>query len=133
MVADMPADPFAALMGEDQLASLADATLGELAGRLAARAFRPLPADATGHPQPGEPWEADAQHDALTRLHALTHLRKAAERLADQAAREAASAGAGYPQLGQACAISRQAARQRWPGLVPPYPTARPTPENRSA
>ncbi|MFC9330085.1 hypothetical protein [Kitasatospora sp. NPDC057015] len=128
----MPADRFATLMGEDQLAALADATLGELAGRLAARAFRPLPADSPGGPQPGEPWETDPQHDALTRLHALMHLRKAAERLADQAAREAADAGAGYPQLGQACAISRQAARQRWPGLVPPNPAARHTPENRS-
>ncbi|MET9618452.1 hypothetical protein [Kitasatospora indigofera] len=129
----MPADRFAALMGEDQLAALADATLGELAGRLAARAFRPLPATEPGAPAPGEPWEADPQHDALTRLHALMHLRKAAERLADQAARDAARAGAGYPQLGQACEISRQAARQRWPGLVPPAPHRTTHSENRSA
>ncbi|WP_371483715.1 hypothetical protein [Kitasatospora sp. NBC_00315] len=115
----MPADRFAALMDEDQLAALADAALGELAGRLAARAFRPLPAAG---PPPAEPWEDDAQGDALTLLHALMHLRRAAERLADRAARDAAGAGAGYPQLGQACEISRQAARQRWPGLVPSAP-----------
>ncbi len=129
MVATMPADRFAALMSEDQLAALADAALGELAGRLAARAFRPLPALGAGARAPGaEPWEEDVQGDALTLLHALMHLRRAAERLTDQAAREAASAGAGYPQLGQACEISRQAARQRWPGLVPTAPHRTPRP-----
>ncbi|MBC3839276.1 hypothetical protein GXW82_00940 [Streptacidiphilus sp. 4-A2] len=37
----------------------------------------------------------------------------------DQAATAAAREGAGYPQLGAACNMSRQGARRRWPGLVP--------------
>jgi hypothetical protein len=35
------------------------------------------------------------------------------------AARAAAAAGAGYPQIGDASNLSRQGARRRWPGLVP--------------
>ncbi|HEX4788108.1 MAG TPA: hypothetical protein VH372_06565 [Actinospica sp.] len=103
----MPGTHFTVLLSEDEIARIADAAVADLAARLAHRAFRPL-ADRT-------PLD---QADALARLHALVHLRRAVERQADHTAANAAAAGAGYPQLGQACAISRQGARQRWPGLV---------------
>ncbi|MFE9427416.1 hypothetical protein ACFYNO_31100 [Kitasatospora sp. NPDC006697] len=108
-------------MSEQQIAALAEAAVADLAARLAARAFPPpagpVRADADG---PVPAWEAPARADALTRLHALLHLQHAVERLADRAAGEAAAAGAGYPQIGQAFDMSRQGARKRWPGLVGP-------------
>jgi hypothetical protein len=103
----MPGTHFTVLLSEDEIARIADAAVADLAARLAHRAFQPL-ADRT-------PID---QADALARLHALVHLQRAVEREADRTAANAAAAGAGYPQLGQACAISRQGARQRWPGLV---------------
>lgn len=119
-------------MSEEQIASLADAAVADLAARLAQRAFRPLP------PPPAAPGGlpadegADAQGEALARLHTLVHLRRAAERLTDRLAQEAVEAGAGYPQLGEALEMSRQGARKRWPGLVPgaanPPSTDRSTP-----
>ncbi|WP_051967308.1 hypothetical protein [Kitasatospora mediocidica] len=122
----MPSTPFSALMSENQIADLAEASVAELAGRLAMRAFRPLPAPAGAGPVDAagaDRWEAREQGDALTRLHALTHLRRAVDRLADREAANAVRSGAGYPQLGVACEISRQGARRRWPGLVtaPPH------------
>ncbi|MCX4744625.1 hypothetical protein OG455_03655 [Kitasatospora sp. NBC_01287] len=121
---------FSPLMSEEQIAALADAAVADLASRLAARAFRPLPSltapDAAD--QGAAPVWEPAQGDALARLHTLLHLQRAVERLTDQAAREAAEAGAGYPQLGDALEMSRQGARKRWPGLVgaPPRPAAGP-------
>ncbi len=110
-------------MSEEQIAALADAAVADLASRLAVRAFQPLPPDpptgtAAGEVPPARPWEVYAQGDALARLHTLLHLQRAVERLTDQAARTAAEAGAGYPQLGDALEMSRQGARKRWPGLV---------------
>ncbi|MCX5208929.1 hypothetical protein OG689_06435 [Kitasatospora sp. NBC_00240] len=114
-------------MSEEQIAALADAALADLAARLAQRAFRPLP-PATGPDVPPAPDEGpDPQGDALARLHTLVHLRRAAERLTDQVARDAVEAGAGYPQLGEALEMSRQGARKRWPGLVPAAPSRPPT------
>ncbi|WP_327071163.1 hypothetical protein [Kitasatospora sp. NBC_01302] len=112
---------FSRLMSEEQIAALADVAVADLASRLAARAFRPLPPetapDTPADPDPAPAW-APAKGNALARLHTLLHLQRAVERLTDQAAREAAEAGAGYPQLGDAFEISRQGARKRWPGLV---------------
>lgn len=120
-------------MSEAQIAALADAALADLAARLAQRAFRPLPPPggpggpgAPGAPVPPEEG-ADPQGDALARLHTLVHLRRSAERLTDRIARDAVEAGAGYPQLGEALAMSRQGARKRWPGLVPAAPSNPPT------
>ncbi|MFF1872439.1 hypothetical protein [Streptomyces sp. CB03911] len=117
-------------MSEEQIAALADAALADLAARLAQRAFRPLPPPAGpgAPPAPGEGAGPQGdQGDALARLHTLVHLRRAAERLTDQVARDAVEAGAGYPQLGEALAMSRQGARKRWPGLVPAAPSHPPT------
>lgn len=98
-------------MEQHEVAALADRAIEELTHVLALRVFPPddsLPADPpAGTPSP-----------ALTRLHVLAHLRQAVDRRADLEAREAARAGAGYPQLGVAWGISRQGARRRWPGLV---------------
>ena len=126
----MPSDRFSAMSSEDQITVLVDAAVTDLARRLAALAMRPhSPAvpSAPGHTDaPSRPDETGPVPDALTRLHALEHLRRAAERLACETARTAARAGAGYPQLGEACGISRQGARKRWPGIVGPAPPSQP-------
>ncbi|MFC8448937.1 hypothetical protein [Kitasatospora sp. NPDC057223] len=116
------------MLSKDQITVLADAAVADLARRLAARAMRPLSPAATPTPgqtdAPSAPNETVLVADALTRLHALEHLRRAAERLARETAREAARAGAGYPQLGEACDISRQGARKRWPGILSKAPSS---------
>ena len=73
-------------------------------------------ADATTDTAPDT--RTDARTEALAHLHMLVHLQQAVALLEDRAAEEAAAAGAGYPQIGRACNISRQGARRRWPGLV---------------
>ncbi|MFJ4466703.1 hypothetical protein ACIP2X_04195 [Streptomyces sp. NPDC089424] len=55
---------------------------------------------------------------ALAQLHVLVQVERIAQQLADQAARAAAAAGAGYPEIGRASGMSRQGARRRWPGLI---------------
>jgi hypothetical protein len=107
----MPSNPFDVVLPESEIAAIADAAVADLAQRLAQRAFRPM-----GDPQAG-PGHVP-EHDALACLHALVHLQHAIERQKDRAATEAAREGAGYPQLGAACNMSRQGARRRWPGLV---------------
>jgi hypothetical protein len=122
---DMPGTHFAVVLSESEIAAIADAAVEDLAGRLAHRAFRPL-ADFAG------PSDAAAEADALASLHALVHLQRAVERQADRAAQNAARAGAGYPQLGHACNISRQGARRRWPGLVSARPSIDQPTQDRS-
>ncbi|OBQ49810.1 transcriptional regulator [Streptomyces sp. H-KF8] len=63
-------------------------------------------------------------------LRVLDHLKQATERLQQEAAVAAARAGAGYPQIGAACGLTRQGARRRWPGLFhhsTENPTEKPT------
>ncbi|MDJ0465508.1 response regulator [Streptomyces sp. H27-C3] len=79
---------------------------GDLAQRLARRLL-----DTPSHPASGDPVQA------LDLLHVLDHLQQATERVQREAAVAAARAGAGYPQLGAACGMTRQGARRRWPGL----------------
>ncbi|MFC1415484.1 response regulator [Streptacidiphilus cavernicola] len=67
-----------------------------------------------------------ARDDALGRLAALARLQVALELQVRQAAAGAAAAGANYSQLGAAWNISRQGARQRWPGLVFTRPQSEP-------
>jgi hypothetical protein len=62
-----------------------------------------------------EPARAAAQ---LARLAALEEIRACLTDLADRAADDAARYGAGYPELGEAVGISRQAARKRWPSVA---------------
>ncbi|WP_182453010.1 hypothetical protein [Streptacidiphilus sp. P02-A3a] len=125
----MPSNPFDVVLPEREIAAIADAAVADLAQRLAQRAFRPM-----GDPQAG-PGEVP-EHDALAILHALVHLQHAIERQKDRAATTAAREGAGYPQLGAACNMSRQGARRRWPGLVsaghPEDEGARPRPADGS-
>ncbi|MFG2989502.1 hypothetical protein ACGFZK_09485 [Streptomyces sp. NPDC048257] len=69
---------------------------------------------------------SQARTQALALLLVLDQVRLAAERLQHDAAADAARAGAGYPQLGDTCGITRQGARRRWPGLsTPPTTTSR--------
>ena len=109
----MPGFPLSFAMHETEIADLADAAISDLADRLAMRAFRPLGADGAADVT------APVESDALATLHVLAHLQRAIARQADRAAERAAESGAGYPQLGRACNITRQGARRRWPGLVP--------------
>jgi hypothetical protein len=113
----VPGEHFSVLLSEEEIARLLDGELDELAHRMARRAF---------HPLCEEEGEEAQRADALAYLHLLAHLRDSVERLSDRAAEQAARAGAGYPQLGRACSISRQGARRRWPGLVgaDPHPPA---------
>ncbi|MGW7432199.1 hypothetical protein ACWGIN_21935 [Streptomyces sp. NPDC054861] len=98
-------------------AALADSAVADLAQRLTRQMLSGgrLP----GGPTPPQPQpQADGSRQALALLHVLDQVRKAAERLQQNAAADAARAGAGYPELGDACAITRQGARRRWPGLL---------------
>ncbi|MEU3184120.1 response regulator [Streptomyces sp. NPDC006923] len=115
----------------DRMSSLA---VGDLAHRLADEIFDwtvPDPGDGSPASGGGDPSAAGP----LARLRILMHLNRAVERLARAEAEQAARAGAGYPQLGDAWYISRQGARRRWPGLVfTATPPVRPIPpqENRN-
>ncbi|MEU6120819.1 response regulator [Streptomyces sp. NPDC047123] len=103
----MPDKNFQLRADPQETAAIADTAIAGLAQRLARQLLQApaLPA-ATGDPTP-----------ALALLHLLDHFQHAAERLQQDAAAAAARAGAGYPQIGAACGISRQGARRRWPGL----------------
>ena len=127
----MSSTPFALVLSEEEIAALADEAVADLARRVARRAFRPLggahPAGASsGSPAAVASPVTPGDDDALAHLHALAHLQQALARQIDRTAARAARAGAGYPQLGQACNMTRQGARRRWPGLVPSGPVHAP-------
>lgn len=122
----MPATPFLPVMSEDEIAVLARGAVADLAERLARRAFRPLG-------EPTAPAEGGAvEGDALAVLRVLVHLQRAVEEHMDEVAARAVGDGAGYPQLGRACHITRQGARKRWPGLVSADEVNRPRPHGGS-
>ncbi|MBQ0854976.1 response regulator [Streptomyces sp. NPDC057621] len=102
----MPGKDFAPRITPQETATIADATVGDLAQRLARRLVE-APSSSS----------ADDPAQALALLHVLDHLKQATERLQQEAAVAAARAGAGYPQIGAACGMTRQGARRRWPGL----------------
>ena len=54
----------------------------------------------------------------LAMLRALRAARDEAEAMNEKYARGAGAGGVGYPELGEAWGISRQAARKKWPGAV---------------
>ncbi|XIG78598.1 hypothetical protein C1N81_38830 [Streptomyces sp. SGAir0957] len=111
-------------MTEEEVAELTSGALDDLVRRLTTRALDPRPADGGA---------ATAQSQALTRLYMILQLRGALDRLEYQAAQDAVAAGAGYPQLGGVLNITRQGARNRWPGLITnPSPTAAPSTPPRS-
>ncbi|MFF4322905.1 response regulator [Streptomyces sp. NPDC001568] len=102
----MPGNNFVLRTSPQETASTADAAVASIARRLALDLL-----ESPTHPAPDDPARA------LAVLHLLDHLRQATERLQREAAQTAARAGAGYPQLGAACGMTRQGARRRWPGL----------------
>ncbi|WP_327732812.1 response regulator [Streptomyces nojiriensis] len=89
-----------------EMAAVADAAVSDLARRLALHLQKDLTDPV-----------ADGRARALARVHVLEQLQQAAGRLQRDAALDAARAGAGYPQIGRACGMTRQGARRRWPGL----------------
>ncbi|MEU1539115.1 hypothetical protein ABZ461_13500 [Actinacidiphila glaucinigra] len=110
----MPGTHFAPRLPEEELAALAIGTVDDLARRLARHALRPLTVPGTAADIDG----TRARGEALAYPHMLSLLQQAIAHLENLAAEQAAAAGAGYPQIGRACNISRHGARRRWPGLV---------------
>lgn len=109
MLPSMTGPGSAAAPTDSEIDVLASAALRDLVQRLTEDAGPP-PAEGGA--------QLSVKHEALNLLRILTHLQQAAARQADLAAESAARNGAGYPELGDACGISRQGARRRWPGLV---------------
>lgn len=91
-----------------------DTLADELADQLSTR-VRDLPATA---PKDAHLVVRDAGDWQLARLRALREIRTVAEQMADQTVAAAGIRGAGYPQLGDAWAITRQGARKKWPDAV---------------
>ncbi|MGW5733260.1 MULTISPECIES: response regulator [Streptomyces] len=102
----MPGKNFHLRAAPQETAERADAAVSALARRLARDL---LVLDSP--PGPDNPAQA------LALLHVLDEVQQATERLQQAAAVAAAQAGAGYPQIGAACGMTRQGARRRWPGL----------------
>lgn len=102
----VPGKNFSPRTTPEETAAVADAAVGRLARHLTLQLLQEAP-----------PVPADGPAQALTLLYMLDQLQRAAERLQRSAAVSAARAGAGYPQLGAACGMTRQGARRRWPGL----------------
>ncbi|MEU9182371.1 response regulator [Streptomyces sp. NPDC048550] len=103
----MPGKNFVLRTTPPETAAVADAAVSDLARRLALHLQKDLADPAV-----------DGRARALSRLHVLEQLQQAAGRLQRDAAVDAARAGAGYPQIGRACGMTRQGARRRWPGLL---------------
>ncbi|MER5201433.1 response regulator [Streptomyces sp. NPDC002755] len=102
----MPGKSFVVRTTPEQTVAVADAAVDRLARSLALQLQEEVPPSTEGE-----------QAQALALLWMLDQLQQAAERLQQGAAVSAARAGAGYPQLGAACGLTRQGARRRWPGL----------------
>jgi len=136
----MSGNRFNSPVAEDEIGSLACASVDALTRRLAARIFvtptsgHALRPESFAHDDPDfgavagrDPLGPDP--DALLRLRVLAHLARAVEECANAEAARAVGAGAGYPELGAAWNMTRQGARRRWPGLVfTATPPTRPIP-----
>jgi len=112
MLSTMPGIHFDVVMTQAEIDDLAEQAVHTTARRLADRAFPPLE-NADAPPE---------EVEALAELHALLQLQRAAQRLSERAARTAARAGAGYPDLAAALAMTRQGARRRYPHLIERQP-----------
>ncbi|MFG1807018.1 response regulator [Streptomyces sp. NPDC049040] len=124
-------------LGHNELVSLAERAVEDLADRLATEALYgdDSPATRAGHgiAAPGTRAPHGGPAKALARLQALSYILHAAEKRAAEAASAAALGGAGYPDLGRAWGITRQGARRRWPGLVfTAQPSSRPIPDQNT-
>ncbi|MFJ8043214.1 response regulator [Kitasatospora sp. NPDC096147] len=102
----MPGKNFVLRSTPEETAAVAEAAVARLAQRLVLQLLEEPASLGAGGMAP-----------ALSALHMLDQVQRAAERLQRQAAVTAARAGAGYPQLGSACGLTRQGARLRWPGI----------------
>ncbi|MEU9133841.1 response regulator [Kitasatospora sp. NPDC048540] len=102
----MPGKNFVLRTTQDETAAVADAVVGRLARRLVLELL-----------DQSSPQTGDGPARPLSMLHMLDHLQQATERLQRNAAVAAVRAGAGYPQIGAACGMTRQGARRRWPGI----------------
>ncbi|GAA3487569.1 MULTISPECIES: response regulator [Streptomyces] len=114
----MPGKNSSPWTADPQVSDLAESALKDLAHHLVR--------DASPHPASRE---AEQPDQALAVLRVLEHFQRATELLQREAAATAARAGAGYPQIGAACGLTRQGARRRWPGLYDhstPKPTEQP-------
>ncbi|MFJ9523147.1 response regulator [Kitasatospora sp. NPDC101801] len=100
----MPGKNFVLRSTPEETAAVAEAAVARLARSLVLQLLEDPPGSRGTAP-------------ALGALHMLDQLQRAAERLQREAAVTAARAGAGYPQLGSACGLTRQGARLRWPGI----------------
>ncbi|MEU8962416.1 MULTISPECIES: response regulator [unclassified Streptomyces] len=109
----MPGKNYPSRTSSQETAEVTDRAVDELARRIAGHLLR----------DPGQP-EGDGTAQALTLLHVLVQVQRSAERLQRSAAERAAHAGAGYPQIGEACGLTRQGARRRWPELFHHSPEA---------
>ncbi|MEU4147425.1 hypothetical protein [Streptomyces parvulus] len=105
----MPGIHFRLRVADTEITDLAAHEIDELVVRLLPQVFEPVDAAVD---------LAGSQTGALAHLRLLTFFDQALDRLKGQAAREAAHAGAGYPQIGRASNMTRQGARRRWPGLT---------------
>src|SRR5262249_7495246 len=77
---------------------------------------------ALGGTTPGRP--GDPGND-IAEIQAITAAIRILEAMRTEAVYEAGARGAGYPDIGAAAGISRQAARLQWPGAVYPKGAAR--------
>ncbi|MFJ1708080.1 response regulator [Kitasatospora sp. NPDC088346] len=102
----MPGKNFVLRTTQRETAAVADAAVRRIARRLVLELLEESPPPAGAGPA-----------RELSLLHVLDHLQQATERLQREVAVAAARAGAGYPQLGSACGMTRQGARRRWPGI----------------
>lgn len=78
-------------------------------------AINPIYVAVGGWAAVGKPAE---QGHPLATVQAITTAIKVLEAMRTEAAYAAGEAGAGYPEIGAAAGISRQAAREQWPGAV---------------
>ncbi|MFG2947241.1 hypothetical protein [Streptomyces adustus] len=105
----MPAPGFVPHVSEPEFAAQVRKAVDEVARRAAGQLC------AAG--RAGDPVPTDRVR-ALAHLYVLVTMEEAVQHLERGAARAAADAGAGYPEIGQVSRMSRQGARRRWPGLV---------------
>lgn len=106
----MSASHFPLPMNDGEMTDLVIEVVDEVARRIARRAV-----DVPGGTDDAV---VAARRQALARLQVLIQVERAAQLLEHHAARAAAAAGAGYPEIGRASSMSRQGARRRWPGLI---------------
>lgn len=88
--------------------------LAQLRKRLS-EAIKPVHVAVGGHTTVGTPVD---RSNAITTVQVITTAIKVLEAMRTEAVYEAGEAGAGYPAIGAAAGISRQAAREQWPGAV---------------